>query len=94
MQQHIVESISVRHVGRLLAEVELKPHQRRYWLHPHPDPDFSAKVEAICQVYEQAAVRAEQGEVTLSLDEMTGIQARARHAGYCHEARSLPSRRV
>lgn len=30
MQQHIVEHISVRHVGRLLAEAELKPHQSRY----------------------------------------------------------------
>lgn len=34
MQQRLVESISVRHVGRLLAEADLKPHQSRYWLHP------------------------------------------------------------
>lgn len=34
IQQQIVESISVRHVGRLLAEAELKPHQSRYWLNP------------------------------------------------------------
>lgn len=33
-KQHLIESISVRHVGRLLAEAELKPHQSRYWLHP------------------------------------------------------------
>lgn len=30
----IIESISIRHVGRLLAEAELKPHQSRYWLTP------------------------------------------------------------
>ncbi|BAY88531.1 MULTISPECIES: helix-turn-helix domain-containing protein [unclassified Tolypothrix] len=30
----IIESISVRHVGRLLEEAELKPHQSRYWLTP------------------------------------------------------------
>ena len=33
-KQGIVEQISERHVGRLLAEAELKPHQSRYWLHP------------------------------------------------------------
>ena len=30
----IVERISSRHVGRLLEEAELKPHQIRYWLTP------------------------------------------------------------
>ena len=34
VNQGIVERISGRHVGRLLAEAELKPHQSRYWLHP------------------------------------------------------------
>ena len=34
MKQGIIESISVRHVGRLLEEAELKPHQNRYWLTP------------------------------------------------------------
>lgn len=34
MKQGIIESISVRHVGRLLEEAELKPHASRYWLTP------------------------------------------------------------
>ena len=34
VEQEIVDSISQRHVGRLLEEAELKPHQTRYWLHP------------------------------------------------------------
>ena len=34
MFQGIIESISVRHVGRLLEEAELKPHASRYWLTP------------------------------------------------------------
>jgi putative transposase len=34
MFQGIIESISIRHVGRLLEEAELKPHQSRYWLTP------------------------------------------------------------
>lgn len=34
MKQGIVESISVRHVGRLMEEADLKPHQSKYWLNP------------------------------------------------------------
>ncbi len=34
MKQGIIENISVRHVGRLLEEAQLKPHQTRYWLTP------------------------------------------------------------
>ena len=36
MQQQIVECISPLHVGRLLKEADLKPHQSRYWLPPRP----------------------------------------------------------
>lgn len=40
-QRGIVESISPRHVRRLLAEADLKPHQTRYWLtRPTDDPFF------------------------------------------------------
>ena len=34
IKQDIIESISVRHVGRLLEEAQLKPHASRYWLTP------------------------------------------------------------
>lgn len=36
IHQGIVESISPRHVGRLLSEADLKPHQIQYWLNPPP----------------------------------------------------------
>ena len=36
VKQGIVESISPRHVGRLLEEATLKPHQSGYWLNPPP----------------------------------------------------------
>ena len=36
VKQEIVETISPRHVGRLLAEADLKPHQSGYWLNPPP----------------------------------------------------------
>jgi putative transposase len=32
IKRNIVESISPRHIGRLLDEADLKPHQIRYWL--------------------------------------------------------------
>lgn len=36
VKQGIVPQISVRHVGRLLNEADLKPHQSQYWLNPPP----------------------------------------------------------
>lgn len=43
VKQGIVEQISERHVGRLLAEAELKPHQSHYWLHPPPTVSLPIK---------------------------------------------------
>jgi len=43
VKQGIVEQISERHVGRLLAEAELKPHQSRYWLHHPPTVSLPPK---------------------------------------------------
>ncbi len=40
VKQQIVGSISARHVGRLLSEADLKPHQSGYWLNPPPRPQF------------------------------------------------------
>ena len=43
VKQGIVESISPRHVGRLLEEASLKPHQSGYWLNPPPTLPSTAK---------------------------------------------------
>lgn len=43
MKQKIVESISQRHVGRLLSEADLKPHQSGYWLNPPPTQHSRAR---------------------------------------------------
>lgn len=40
-----------------------------------PDPQFDEKVKDICAVYLSAIERAKRGERTISIDEMTGIQA-------------------
>jgi len=44
VKQGIVETISPRHVGRLLAEAELKPHQCGYWLNPPPTRRLTPKL--------------------------------------------------
>lgn len=36
VQEGVVTQISPRHVGRLLAEADLKPHQSQYWLNSPP----------------------------------------------------------
>lgn len=43
IKRGIVESISPRHVGRLLAEADLKPHQAQYWLNPPPTRSLRKK---------------------------------------------------
>lgn len=40
-----------------------------------PDPQFDEKVKDICDTYLSAIERVERGERTISIDEMTGIQA-------------------
>jgi hypothetical protein len=51
-------------------------------LTPAADPDFEQQVSEVCQVYEQAPARHEQGERTVSSDELTGVQALERkHPG-------------
>ncbi len=54
----------------------------RYWLTPPDDPAFETKVADVCAVYAQAPERYEQGERTVSTDELTGVQALERkHPG-------------
>ena len=42
---------------------------------PSDDADFDFKVHDICGVYRQARLLAQQGERTVSTDELTGVQA-------------------
>jgi len=62
----------------------LKPHRIRYWLTARPDERFDDKCSDICTVYAGALERAADGVRTVSVDEMTGIQALER------AARTLP----
>jgi transposase len=79
----IVESISARHLGRLLNEADLKPHRIRYWLNAKEkdDPAFVPQVQTVCATYAAAPERyARFYTHTISTDEMTGIQALERIA--------------
>src|ERR1700722_19961704 len=74
-----------KHFARLCRavfkkEADLKPHRNRYWLTAKADPDFDTKCADICTVYQAAPSAAEQGAQTVSIDEMTGIQALERAA--------------
>ena len=51
----------------------------RLWLTPKPDPEFEAKCADICEVYRTARQDADTVR-TVSVDEMTGIQALERAA--------------
>jgi len=53
----------------------LKPHVSRYWLNKVPDELREEKIEEGCELYAKATERAKNGERTMSMDEMTGVQA-------------------
>ena len=55
----------------------MKPHLTRYWLNTtEKDPElFKQQVHEVCDTYQEALARHERGDYTMSVDEMTGIQA-------------------
>jgi transposase len=57
--------------------VDLKPHLTRYWLTTtEKDPEvFKEQACEVCDTYHEAPLRHKQGDYTISVDEMTGIQA-------------------
>lgn len=77
VQDHLVESIGVSTIWRLLDQAAIKPHRWHYWLHS-PDPDFYAKMYEIVELYLKALSMHEKGEILLSVDEKTSIQALGR----------------
>jgi len=70
----IVESISRTTVWRLLDQAAIKPHRWHYWRNS-PDPDFETKMLDIVALYLKAPKLKRRGEVVLSVDEKTSIQA-------------------
>lgn len=77
IEQDIVETISPSHLGRLLRQMDVKPHRTKYWLHPHieDEAEFSRACTEISTLYLAAPQLAAQGTHVVSVDEKTGIQA-------------------
>jgi transposase len=83
VKRGVVTSISPSQVSRYLREAALRPHKSRYWLNTtEKDPRrFEEQVKAVCDTY-LAAPERERAERThtVSVDEMTGLQALERIA--------------
>jgi hypothetical protein len=80
VRRGIVETISHGSIGRFLKEADLKPHRVRGWLTPKSDPAFETKCSDVCSVYKEATATPHQDVRTVSVDEMTGVQALERAA--------------
>jgi transposase len=66
--------ISVSQAGRILADLDLRPHKVRGWLNRRDDHQFWAQAAAVCDVY----LRPPPDTVVVCIDEKTGIQAKYR----------------
>ena len=71
-----VERISETSVGTILRDADIRPHHFRMWLFSK-DPLFDEKMQDIVRLY---TVCSQRGEVVLSIDEKTSIQALERAA--------------
>ncbi len=78
----IVTAISVSQIGRILQRAAVQPHRKKMWLNTtEKDPQkFQAEVENVCQTYLEAPTKAAEGAHTVSVDEMTSVQAIERNA--------------
>lgn len=71
-------AISASQVGRILADLDIKPHRIRGWLTRRQDPAFWTRARDVCGLY----LAPPPGIVRLSIDEKTSMQARSRkHPG-------------
>ncbi len=83
IRRGIVSSISVSQVGRYLRQAELQPHRTKYWLNTkEKDPEvFEQQVQVVCQTYLDAPdLYFQENTHTVSVDEMSGLQALERIA--------------
>jgi transposase len=66
--------ISESQVGRILAELDIKPHRVRSWLSRPDDPEFWDRAADVCGLY----LSPPQNALVLSVDEKTAVGARSR----------------
>jgi transposase len=79
-----IPSISSRWVSALLARMKIRPHRIDYWMFSKDkikDPNFDERVRLVCSTYHEAIeLYKRHGVHTISMDEMTGVQALERIA--------------
>lgn len=79
IKEGIVDSISAKTISRFFKYGENPPASRPLlaaFLRESDHPEsFTEKVNEICSVYQEAPAAREAGRHTVSVDEMTGVQA-------------------
>src|SRR5579859_1921092 len=82
IKRNIVTDISVSRIGHFLQQAAVQPHRKKMWLNTtEKDPQqFQAEVANVCQTYLEAPTKAAEGAHTVSVDEMTSVQAIERNA--------------
>jgi len=65
--------MSPSQVGRVLSDLDLKPHRVQGWLTRKDDPQFWARAANVCGLY----LRPPEGALVLSVDEKTAMSARS-----------------
>ncbi|MFE9250793.1 IS630 family transposase [Streptomyces sp. NPDC007088] len=67
-------AVSPSQVGRILADLDLKPHKVTGWLTRRDTPEFWERARDICALYRDPP----EGAMVLSIDEKTAIAAHSR----------------
>lgn len=83
IKRSIISNISVSQVGRYLKDAVLQSHRRKMWLNTTEKDQvvFEQQVIAVCETCREASAKhAADGTRTVSVDEMTGLQALQRNA--------------
>jgi putative transposase len=66
--------MSSSHAHTILARADVKPHRTDYWvMSDFTDPEFESRLQAVCGLY----VDSPENVLVISIDEKTGIQAKA-----------------
>jgi transposase len=61
------------HAHRILCEADVRPHRTDYWIMSELGPAFDAQAAEVCGLY----IDPPENVIVLSIDEKTGIQAKA-----------------
>jgi transposase len=80
--------ISASQIGRILADLDIKPHRVRSWITRPDDPGFWERAADICGLYLVPPTNA----LVLSVDEKTGMPARSRTRPTTRPAPGRPTR--